>query len=558
MAIVMHRVLTEFDVAAPMRDGTVLRANVYRPEANGCWPVLLCRSPYGKDLVDLLPRLDPVRTSSLGFVVVIQDTRGRFASEGEWEPFRYERQDGFDSVEWAARLPGADGRVAMYGDSYFGNTQWMAAAEAPPSLVAIAPAFTWFEPMDGLFARGGATELGLGLAWSLRENASQLIRTGSDPSRVNCLLSEYESLGSDGYWQLPVSDMRVLKRHDIDSLSLLRGVVDPEFADWARVADHCQRVRVPVLNTAGWYDLFLQGALDSWAEMNHAGREIRLVIGPWAHTAFSDPVGDRRFGHAAGRYGGSVFSGGDMNQLQLAWFRFQMDETPDPFEDGPIRLFVMGRNVWRSESHWPPTRSTTERWFLRADGGLTRDAPASDAPAIMYDYDPRDPVPTLGGCVAITADFPAGAVDQSAIESRPDVVSFTSAPLEHQLEVTGRVTVVLHARSTGVSTDWVARLCDVCPDGRSIILCDGIVRVADHAVDVRRYEVDLWSTSNVFLEGHRLRVHITSSSFPRWDRNLNTGDQSESASVVVRQTICLDIDHPSYINLPTLPERRGG
>src|SRR2546425_195460 len=437
------RIGGEIDLPARMRDGTTLRANVYRPEGDGPWPTLLTRLPYGKDDAGVLTVLDPVQAARRGFMVVIQDCRGRFASEGEWIPFWFEEQDGYDTVEWAARLPGSNRRVGMYGESYFGNTQWLAAVGQPPSLAAISPALTWSEPMDGLFRRGGAFELGVALPWSLQTGMNYLERAHRDIAPV---IDEYDRLVEGGY------DQAVLNRHGLGDTGLFRSLDDPAFAARTRIAGRHSSVTVPSFHTAGWHDLFLQGTLDNYAAMSALGREARLLVGPWTHATFADPTGDE------------------------------------------------------------------------ADS--------------QFRHDPADPVPTHGGSHLMSPAFPAGPWDQSRIEQRDDVLVFTSAPLERELEVTGRVRAILHAESSDSSADWVVRLCDVHPDGRSLNLCDGILRAGGGVP-----EIDLWSTSNLFLKGHRLRVQVTSSCFPRWDRNPIAGERR----------IHHDASRPSYIDLPVVP-----
>jgi putative CocE/NonD family hydrolase len=218
----------------------------------------------------------------------------------------------------------------------------------------------------------------------------------------------------------------------------------------------------------------------------------------------------------------------------------------------PVRIFVMGRNQWRDEPGWPPARSVPQRWYLRSCGGLVNGGPDGAGHPSEFTYDPADPVPTVGGHTVMWSGYPAGPMDQGRVEDRADVLVFTSAPLEEDIEVTGRVRMVMHAASSASSTDWVARLCDVHPDGRSFNICDGILRVSEGADECARREIDLWSTSNVFLRGHRIRVHVTSSSFPRWDRNLNTGNQRESRHEVARQCLFHTAGRPSYIELPVV------
>ena len=299
-------VRVEFDAEARMRDGAILRANVYRPDGAGPWPTLLARTPYGKDLPPTAGWLDPVQTAERGFMVVIQDTRGRFASDGEWDPFRFEREDGFDSVEWAARLAGSNGRVGMYGASYWGNTQWMAAAERPPSLTAITPSVTWSDPMDGLFARGGAVELGLAVPWTLAQGFAHLLRVCADGDRdaaVGRMVDDWDRLREDGYWDLPVSGMPVLGRHAVPDLGSIRALDDAGIAERCRVDGSYDDVDVPAFQLGGWHDIFLQGTLDNHRAMVDRGVESRLLVGPWTHMDFADPVGELCFGLRASKDG---------------------------------------------------------------------------------------------------------------------------------------------------------------------------------------------------------------------------------------------------------------
>ncbi|HEX7290084.1 MAG TPA: CocE/NonD family hydrolase [Conexibacter sp.] len=534
-----------FDVPARMRDGTVLRANVYRPDGDGPWPVLLKRTPYSKDDHHgaVWEGLDPLEASRRGFMVVVQDVRGRFASDGVFEAYRWEREDGYDTVEWAARLPGANGRVGMYSGSYCGNTQWLAAADAPPSLAAISPALTWSDPTDGLLSRGGAVELGLALRWALENGWDTLGRLGLDEAerlrRTVGVVREWDRIVEDGYRELPLG--AAAERWGLPDLGGLAAIGRSEVADRCRVTDLYERVRVPSLHTAGWYDIFAQGTLDNFAAMAAAGRDARLIVGPWSHHLFRDPVGELCFGLDSWRDGAPL--SGDWGDLQLTWLRSHLApgarvELPER----PVRIFVMGRNAWREESGWPLARAREQRWFLHADGSLAATAPDADAPPSAFAHDPADPVPTTGGNGELTPAFPNGPAAQGAVEARPDVLVFTSEPLQHELEVTGRVRVVLHGHGSAAAADWVARLCDVHPDGRSYNVCDGIVRIAEGADELRRIEIDLWSTSNAFLPGHRLRVHVAGSSFPRWDRNLAPG----------RQHVHHAAEWPSWIELPVV------
>jgi len=556
-----RKITVELDVPARMRDGVALRANVYRPEGPGPWPALLNRTPYGKDEIAATswPGLDPVQAASQGFIVAVQDTRGRFGSDGDWEAYRTEACDGFDSVEWLAGLQACNGRVGMYGGSYHGNNQWLAAARRPPSLAAIAPSQTWSDPADGLLSRGGAVELGVALRWALENGYDSLRRSEPDTRelarRASALMDEWDRLSEAGYWELPVAGSAVLKRHNVSDLGAIPALDDPGIGDRCRVTGLYGSIAVPSFHTAGWYDIFTQGTLDNYQAMVAAGHEARLVVGPWTHLAFGDPIGQRFFGMRAGRDGTAVHAGHDLVGLQLAWFRRHLLPAPEQeLPAAPVRIFVMGRNEWRDETGWPPARAVRQQWFLHSDHSLRPTAErGDDTPASEFTYDPADPAPTLGGNGVLRPGYPGGPVDQSTVESRDDVLVYTSEPLREDLEVTGRVTAVLHAASSASSTDWVVRLCDVDPEGRSLNLCDGIVRVAAGADRLQRHVIDLWSTSNVFLRGHRIRVQVTSSSFPRWDRNLNTGDQRGTRYQAARQQFSHRASQPTYVELPVIP-----
>lgn len=558
--IAQRTVTMQLDVPARMRDGVTLRANVYRPEGDGPWPVLLTRTPYGKDATEAASWLDPLRAVRAGFIVVVQDTRGRFASDGEWEPFRYESEDGYDTVEWAARLPGSNGRVGMFGASYLGNTQWTAAIEQPPSLAAIAPSLTWSDPLEGLFARGGAVELGVTLPWALGTGAAHLARLSLSEAerarRLQTLFDDFDGLIDDGYWDLPVNDTAVMRRNDVPELGGIRALADRSVAEWCAIAGRHDRVTVPSLHVAGWHDNLTQGVLDSYLAMAALGRPARLVVGPWTHLTFADAIGEQCFGIRSSRLGPPAHPEGDLDDVHIAWFRRYLDPgaacAAQTAEAPPVRIFVMGHNQWRDEQAWPLARAREQRWHLHADGTLAPDLPGADAAPTTFLYDPADPVPTVGGNHVLVPAYPPGPYDQARVEARPDVLVFTSEPLQYELEVTGRVRVVLHAASSAPSTDWVARLCDVHPDGRSYNVCDGIIRIADGADELQRIAIDLWSTSNAFLAGHRVRVHVTSSNFPRWDRNLNTGRQDEPRFETAHQTIHHDAARASWIELPVI------
>ncbi|MER6954072.1 CocE/NonD family hydrolase [Streptomyces sp. NPDC000618] len=564
----MTEIQIECDVPAEMRDGTVLRADVYRPGGTGPWPVLLARLPYGKQTPMMGVVLDPLAAARHGFLVVLQDTRGRFASEGEWEPFTYEERDGYDTVRWAAALPGSNGSVGMIGGSYFGNTQWMAALSKPPELKAIAPMITWSDPDDGLWTRGGAIELGLGVPWSLLQGADTLMRRHSTDldglvNGITGLVQDFDGLAHGGYGELPAGRFPAFARHDLPELGYERSRREPEWAASCTVAGRHAEVELPTFQVGGWFDIFGQGTLDNFTAMRRAGRSATLVMGPWTHTNWRHVVGDVNFGFAAN----SDYMGmrGRLHDMQFDWFRRILGddggEAPEP-DTGKVLLFVMGINQWREETEWPLSRAVDTDFHLRADGRLTQEPPSTAEQAEEFTYDPMDPVATTGGALLmggglLNADeFRPGPLDQTAVEAREDVLVFTTEPLTEDVEVTGRVRAVLFAATDGPSTDWVARLCDVDERGVSRNVTDGIVRVrAATPGEAAEHVVDLWSTSIVFRAGHRIRVQVTSSNFPRWARNLNTGEPEESATMarVARQQVFHDPVRPSRIVLPVVP-----
>ncbi len=554
----MPEVNIEFDVPATMRDGTVLRADVYRPGSGGPWPVLLSRLPYGKGNPMMLALTDPLSMAKRGFMVVIQDTRGRFASDGEWEPWTHEESDGYNTVRWAAALPGANGSVGMFGGSYFGNTQWMAALAKPPELKAIAPQVTWSEPDDGLFARGGASELGITVPWSLAQGVDTVMRRhAEDPvggrEALGSLVTEIDNVRSGAYWELPAGHVAAFVRHGVAELGFERSRREPGWSAACRVAGRHSEIDVPTLHVGGWYDIFCQGTLDNFVGMREADRTATLIMGPWAHTVFVGQVGDVNFGIAASSE--LVAFRGRLSDLQLAWFeRWLAGGTAEP-ELPPVLLFVMGTNEWRAEQEWPLARAVDTDLFLRADGRLAQEPSGADEGTDTFVYDPADPVITTGGAILMSSEFRAGPLDQARVEARSDVLVYSTDALEEDVEVTGRVRAVLHTMTDAPSTDWVVRLCDVDPEGVSRNVVDGVVRVAASPGEQAENVIDLWSTSHVFRAGHRMRVHVASSNFPRWDRNLNTGEPIDrgTASRPARQTVGHSTAMPSRIVLPIVP-----
>jgi uncharacterized protein len=553
-----------------MRDGVTLRANVYRPP-EGHWPVLLTRLPYGKDLALGSATLDPIQAARRGYVVIVQDTRGRFASEGEWRPFETEAEDGVDTIAWAADLPYSDGQVGMFGVSYFGFTQWAAAINQPPALKAIAPRITWSDPLNGFGFRGGALELGTQAHWGLQMGFDQYGRQyRGDFAKLGAafwsLAGEIDQLGTEGYASLPLSEFAPLRRHPVlpRFFEQVHKPLDRDFLEPVSISGKYDRVQVPALIVGGWYDIFLADAIAHFQGMRNAGQPTKLLIGPWTHSDSRSPVGDLNFGVAS--QAGFINLQYDIDRLQLRWFDHWLKGVDTGMlAEPPIKLFVMGANLWRDEQEWPLARAVPTPYYLHSGGALSTSLPGSEPPD-RYVYDPADPVPTHGGALLMAPEFLTGPRDQRAIEARADVLTYTTGVLEQDLEVTGPISVTLWACSSAVDTDFVARLVDVYPDGRAYNLTDGIIRARyrtgqhDELLEPgvpTRFVIDLWATSNVFRAGHRVRLQITSSNFPRWDRNPNTGHPLGSDSIadlrVAEQSVLHDAEHPSHVLLPLVP-----
>lgn len=560
----MHDIEIEYDVTAVMRDGVRLKADVYRPAGSGQWPVLVHRTPYGKRGLGLAT-LDTLAAVARGYLVVHQDVRGCFASEGQWQPLMFEREDGYDTVRWAAGLPGSNGVVGMFGGSYVGSTQWSAAISAPPELKTIAPQVAWSDPADGALFRGGALELGVHVLWSLGNGAGHLAKVVSDPEdltrRLQRLLADVDSLAGTTYWELPSGRHPALARHGVPDLGAERALQDPTTLDVSRVAGRYDEIGLPTFNIGGWYDAFLQGTIDNYVGMRRSGAPAKLVIGPWTHASVvtvmnATQIGEVNYGIASAPQ--MVGGGQGLNGLQLRWFDHWLKGVDTGLMDEPpILLFVMGLDEWREEHEWPLARAVDTELYLRADHSLSWDAPGPDEAPDSYLYDPSRPVRTHGGPHLTTPEFATGPVDQQGTESRSDVLVYTTGPLTSDLEVTGPVRALLFAATDAPSTDWVVRLCDVDEEGVSRNVTDGVLRTqpAEGVDPPRAHEVDLWSTSIVFRAGHRIRVQITSSNFPRWDRNLNTGERCDRATDIrtAHQTVYHDADRLSRLVLPTVP-----
>jgi putative CocE/NonD family hydrolase len=561
-------VVIERSVAMKTRDGVTLRADIYRPSGSGNFPVLLQRTPYDKNnTADF-----GLQAAARGFMVVAQDVRGRYSSEGEWYTFKHETNDGYDTVEWAAGLPHSNGKVGMFGGSYVGATQMLAAIGHPPHLAGICPIVTASNYHENWTYQGGAFEQWFNESWTsglAQDTANRALRNATNALAGSTILPLKE---------YPVFNLA----SPVDGVGLT-GALAPYFLDWLdhpaydsywkqwAIDEQYASIQVPALTVAAWYDIFQGGSLRNYLGMKaHAGNEAarngqRLLVTIGGHAGLGRKIGTLDFGAAAEEY--------DENAVTLEWYDYLLQGKQNRFaSSNPVRIFVMGENKWRDEAAWPLERAKSTSYFLHSagqansasgDGALSATPGTETADNLIYD--PANPVPTVGGPLCCDGDhLPPGPKDQTEVESRKDVLVYSTAPLAEDTEATGPVTLDLFAASSAVDTDYTAKLVDVWPSGYAQNLTEGILRaryrtstaVAKPIVpgQIYEYKIDLWATSNVFLKGHRIRVEVSSSNFPRFDRNLNTGKDGSTDAEMVKatNTIYHDAAHPSALVLPVV------
>jgi hypothetical protein len=563
----MNDIRIENRVAIPMRDGVVLYADVYRPVKEGKYPVLVSRTPYSTERAPSAYEA-AVYFARRGYAFVFQDVRGRSESEGKWDPYRNEIHDGYDTVEWAAVQPWSNGKVGMQGGSYLGHVQWWAASAAPPHLVTIFPALASVNHYKDRVTLNGGWRLAANFGWGAVRQESRIMQNIGQHS----MAAVPDGISFEKViWHLPLMDMpRQLGRNPEFYYEWIR---HPDFdAYWQAidVSAKLENIGATVHTFGGWFDMMSQGTLNGYAGIARQGKtqlareKSQMIVGPWGHGS-SRKFGDLDFGEHAHV---------DTHAIELRWFDRWLkgiDNRVD--QEAPVKIFVMGRNEWRYEKEWPLARADYRKLYLhsggkantdRGDGRLSWQAPPAGAPPDRYEYDPDNPVPSVGGNTCCGVPTPAGPRDQRPISWRKDILVYSSDYLEKELEVTGPVKLVLHASSDAVDTDFVAKLIDVHPDGRAINVAEGIVRARYRESlskpkllepgQVYEFTIDLVATSNVFLPGHRIRVDVTSSHFPQYDRHPNTGDPfGRTANVkVARQTVYHDAARPSHLLLPVV------
>jgi len=543
------------NVMVPMRDGVRLSCDIRLPDGPGPFPAALVRNPYNK----AVPATDPVLRDYLagGYAHVVQDVRGKHESEGVYRPFAQEAEDGHDTVMWVAGRPWCNGDVVMTGGSYCSWTQLAAAREAPEPLRAVAPSFMGSDPYRDIMFSGGVPVLPMAWWAILNSGRSQREEVCDNWPRAFgtlplCRLDE--TVGC------PAPALHEWLDHPARDAYWRAMSVEPRYG----------AVRAAMLLVGGWYDPFCPGMVRAYCGMAAAGRDagrddVRLRIGPWGHDmAPGRTLEGIDFGPSSVR---------DIRGMHRAFFDAALGRAAIPDDlRAPVEVFVMGRNQWRQADRWPPAGTQATAWHLGGGGaanslfgnGALLPGAGDDADRDQFTFNPQAPVPAIGGA-HLLQDRPLGPHDQRPAERRDDVLCYTGEPLAAPVEIIGPVRAELHVSSSAPDTDFVSRLCDVHPDGRSIILCDGVLRTRfreglDREVlmtpgEVYRLEIDMGATAHAFLPGHRIRVEITSSCFPKWAPNPNTGGDAarEESAVVARQTVYHSARYPSNVTLPVQP-----
>ena len=579
-----YKVIYEPNVMVPMRDGTRLATDVFRPNAPGKFPVLVNRGPYGKDQYIANPDHSTWFFPAHGYIVLSQDCRARFGSEGDYyNPVFQEAADGYDTVEWAATQEWSNGRVGTTGQSYLGATQYTLATTnpLPPHLQTMAPfsASSDFH-QSWVYHTGGAMEWGWTVPYAIHKGRNTLERLGRED--LLSQMDEYvlppgnfaQPLKDDWYNHLPLRDW-------IDRLQEAAPYLSEYFDEerdgpywWkANVLKNLSGIKIPMFHVSSWYDIFLEGALNSYQAITNSGgnrlarENQKLLVGPWAHVRpFTQPhtggAGDIDFGDNAAI---------ELHDFLLRWFDYWLkDSDTGIMEEPPVSLFIMGDNRWRQEKEWPLARTHYTNYYLHSQGsansssgdGTLSTTPPMDEQVDQFIYDPNTPVPTLGGNTLI---IPYGVMDHRTLEEREDILVYSTPPVDKTIEITGPITVTLFAASTAKDTDFTAKLVDLRPDGYAQNLQDGIIRARFRTSaaepsfitpgKIYCFEIDLWSTSHVVQVGHSIRLEISSSNFPRFDRNPNTGAAlgMDSDMVEAQQTVHHSSNFPSHITLPIIP-----
>jgi uncharacterized protein len=556
---VMVPIRPKQSIALTTRDRVRLDADVYYPDSDGEYPVLLMRQPYGRAIASTVVYAHPSWYAAQGYIVVIQDVRGRGTSEGVFDLFAHEIEDGEDTVNWAAELPQSNGRVGMYGFSYQGMTQLYAAAKQPPALKTICPAMTAYDLYHDWAYEGGAFCYQLNLGWAIQLAAESARRQGDSEAYQTLYAASRQPPLSD-----PVCARSGMRHMAADSHYHRWLDAADEFDDYWRSLSprsHLQAVDLPMLHIGGWFDTYLRGTLKCYKDMAMRSQPQHLVIGPWGHLPWSRKVGAIDYGPEANS---------PIDRLQLRWFdHFLKDIDTGLLEQPPIRLFEMGRNQWRSFTQFPthPQPYYLETTGLAAmddrQGTLTQSPPSADQPAAdTLVHDPWRPVPSLGGHAA----FPPGPFDRSPIDSRSDVLTYTSAPLQTDLRLAGDISVALYCAADAPSFDLCAVLSEVKPDGSVYNFSQGYLHIRQRELTPETascpqattpYLLTLQPTCICLPSGSALRLSLSAACFPAYAVNSGNGSRSGSGELLDARMITVSVhsagDRPSHVQLPVTP-----
>ena len=513
----------------PMPDHIILHADRYYPRRAQDLPTLLVRTPYGRSRLGMVwGQLFPER----GFQVLIQSCRGTDDSEGEFDPFRGEHEDGLATLEWIKTQDWFDGRLAMAGPSYMGFTQWAVARDAGPILKALSTHVTSSEFRSAMYP-GGSFNLELFLGWMQTTHSLK----GSMLNYLGVLTASRRLKAAASHLPLNEAD-KIAVGHPTTFWREWLQHTEPDDGWWAS-EDYSYSVRdvlAPNHLVSGWYDFLLPQLLRDYTALEQAGRNPFLTIGPWSHSS-------------NGLFEVSI-------RESLLWLRAHVLGEMEKLRESPVRIYVMGADEWRDLETWPPSDRQLQQWYLQPEAALSTDVPP-DSQASTFQYDPRDPTPNVGGAINTPLGRGTGAQDNRKLEARCDVLVFTSLPLSRDIEVIGPVSAELFVHSSLEYTDFFVRLCDVHQNGKSMNVCDGLLRLfpgrpVANSDGSRTVVIDMWPTAYRFRAGHRIRVQVSSGAFPRFARNLGTGEPLATATTmkVAEQSIFHDPDHPSAVILP--------
>ncbi len=558
----------DFDVETPMRDGVILRSDIYRPVSDKPVPALLTRGPYDKKVMaNSVVGMDIRAATARGYAVVSQDVRGRFASDGEFlvTPTQaVEGPDGYDTIEWIAAQPWCSGAVGMYGASYVSLTQWMAACEQPPSLKAIIPERTGNPPRGALLLDSILITWAASQALDWLQKAMLRQEAGAKEAEIihNVLMDPQTAAR-----QLPLNDSPLLRIGGLPTfqqmIKLFHSQANPDIAS----------INIPVLISSGWFDMATTESAAMYETLLHRSKagghdpEVNILFGPWDHGGFGMALGEKYFGPMAATRMALIPA------LYLDFYDRHLKGDASKPAPG-ARYFVMGANEWRAAPTWPPPHRA-EKYFLHSagsanstagDGRLSTEPPTADSPADRYRYDPLEPVPSFGGRYFEFGGSRAGPYDQRRVEERGDVLVYTGDGLEHAVEIAGSVKLNVFVSCSTVDTDLTAKLCDVEPGGMSHNILDEFYRCRwrdgyDKTAllepgKVYEFEIDMGPVAHRFLPGHRIRLQITSSAFPHYDRNMNTGHEIgvDATGPVAEITVFHDAARPTSVSLPVLAD----